>query len=247
MTTRSRIIRDKDIVGVAPMSLIVAPIEPFSWSGTSAHICAIAVSPWVSETRGQILGADRTSWPATFTEPSVSRSAEVERLRDEISKSCGLSRQDIARAMGVDRRSLSGFVSGEIQPTPERIALLRVLADVATWTAERFGKRAREVLTADGEQGCPLDLVAAGLTDLHSAVESAAHAAGVIARAPVTIRHRKHGEPLYLRARDVWSGQADLPTRVGVLRDPEVYEQDLADAAATSDARGRARRRRKSI
>jgi DNA-binding transcriptional regulator YiaG len=247
MTAHTRIIRGKDILDTDPASLIVAPIEPFSWSGTSAHICVIAASPWVSETRTQILGADRTSWPATFNEPSASKSEEVERLRDEISNSCGLSRQDIARAMGVDRRSLSGFVSGEIQPTPERLALLRVLADVATWTAERFGKRAREVLTADGEQGCPLDLVAAGLTDLHGAVEAAAHAAGVIARAPVTIRHRKHGEPLYLRAREVWIGRADLPTRAGVLRDPDVYEQDLAEAAATSDTRGRARRRRKSI
>lgn len=42
------------------------------------------------------------------------------------------------------------------------------------------------------------------------------------------IRHRTHGEPLYLRARDMWSGRVDLPTRSGVVRDPEVYEQDLA-------------------
>lgn len=247
MTTHTRFIHEQDIVDADPGSLIVAPIELSSWLGTSANICVIDVSPWVSETRARILGADRTSWPATFSEPSVSKSEEVERLRDEISKSCGLSRQDIARAMGIDRRSLSGFVSGEIQPTPERLALLRVLADVATWTAERFGKRAREVLTANGEHGCPLDLVAAGLTDLHGAIEAAARSAGVIARASVTIRHRKHGEPLYLRARDVWSGRADLPTRAGVLRDPEVYEQDLAEAAATSEASGRARRRRKSI
>jgi transcriptional regulator with XRE-family HTH domain len=177
----------------------------------------------------------------------VSKADEVEQLRDAIERACGLTRQDIARAIGVDRRSLSGFVSGEIQPTTERLALLRSLADVAAWTAERFGKRAREVLTAEGDSGCPLDLVASGLTDLKDAVESAAQAAGVIARAPVTFRHRKHGKPLYLRAREVWSGRADLPTRSGVVRDPAVYEQDLAAAAVTNEARGHYRRRRKSI
>lgn len=247
MTVQTHFIREADIVDAGPLSLIVAPIEQFSWSGTSAHVGVIAVPAWVSETRARVLGADRTSWPTPFNEPTASKAAEVEQLRDVIAKACGLTRQDIARAIGVDRRSLSGFVSGEIQPTSERLALLRSLADVAAWTAERFGKRAREVLTAEGDRGCPLDLVATGLTDLRDAVESAAQAAGVIARAPVTIRHRKHGEPLYLRAREVWSGRADLPTRTGVVRDPEVYEQDLAEAVVTSDARGRSRRRRKSI
>jgi transcriptional regulator with XRE-family HTH domain len=247
VTTRTHFIRDSDVVDAGPQSFIVAPIEPLSWSGTSAHVSVIAVSGWVSETRARVLGADRTTWPTPFNEPSASKAEEVERLRDVISKACGLTRQDIASGIGVDRRSLSGFVSGEIQPTPERLALLRALADLATWTAERFGKRAREVLTAEGDEGRPLDLVAAGLTDVHGAVESAARAAGVIARAPVTIRHRKHGEPLYLHAREVWSGRAGLPTRAGVVRDPEVYEQDLAEAAVTSDARRRSRRRRKSI
>lgn len=247
MTMQTRFIRDTDVVDTGPPPYIVAPIEPLSWSGTSAHVSVIAVSAWVSETRARLLGAERTTWPTPFREPSASKAEEVERLRDTISKACGLTRQDIARAIGVDRRSLSGFVSGEIQPTPERLASLRVLADVAAWTGERFGKRAREVLTAEGHRGCPLDLVAAGLTDLHGAIESAAQTAGVVARAPVTIRHRKHGEPLYLRAREVWSGRADLPTRSGVMRDPEVYEQDLAEAATTDDVRGRSRRRRKSI
>lgn len=247
MTVQTHYIRDADIVDAGPLSFIVAPIETLSWSGTSSYVSVIAVAAWVSEARARVLGADRTTWPTPFSEPTVSKAGEVEQLRDAIARACGLTRQDIARAIGVDRRSLSGFVSGEIQPTSERLALLRSLADVAAWTAERFGKRAREVLTAEGDRGCPLDLVATGLTDLKDAIESAAQAAGVIARAPVTIRHRKHGEPLYLRARDVWSGRADLPTRSGVVRDPEVYEQDLAEAAVTSEARGRNRRRRKSI
>lgn len=247
MSVQTHFIRDTDVVDTAPLPCIVAPIEPLSWSGTSAHVSVVAVSAWVCETRARLLGGERTTWPTPFSGPSSSKAEEVERLRDTIAKASGLTRQDIARAIGVDRRSLSGFVSGEIRPTPERLASLRVLAEVAALTGERFGKRAREVLTAEGDRGCPLDLVAAGLTDLRGAIESAAHSAGVVARAPVTIRHRKHGEPLYLRAREVWSGRADLPTRSGVLRDPEVYEQDLAEAVATADVRGRTRRRRKSI
>lgn len=246
MTTQTRFFSDDDIIETGPTAYVVAPMDLSNWVGTSSHICVLAVSPWASETSSRVLGADRTSWPSPYIEPATSRSKEVERLRDEVSRICGLSRQDIARAMGIDRRSLSGFVSGEIQPTQERLTALRVLTDAAKWTAERFGKRAREVLTAEGEDGCPLDLVAMGFSELRSAIESAAHTAGVVARAPVNIRHRPHREPLYLRARGVWSDRSDLPTRAGQLREPEVYEQDLAEATATT-AREGTRRRRKSI
>ncbi len=110
MTTQTHFIRDTDLVDATLPTCIVAPIEPLSWSGTSAHVSVIAISAWVSETRARVLGAERTTWPTPFSEPSASRAEEVERLRDTISKTCGLTLQDIARAMCVYRRSPSGFV-----------------------------------------------------------------------------------------------------------------------------------------
>jgi hypothetical protein len=96
----------------------------------------------------------RDDVPGITTMPAVQRVSmllgiadEVRQLRDRIC-SYGLTRQDIAHALRVDRRSLSGWVSGEIRPTPERLLTLNVLAElVADVDAERPG-RARDVLLA---------------------------------------------------------------------------------------------------
>src|SRR5207237_5048237 len=73
--------------------------------------------------------------------------AEVRALRDRITAH-GLSRQDVARAAGVDRRSLSGWAKGDIRPGAERLEVLRTLSALANAIdAERPG-RARELLLA---------------------------------------------------------------------------------------------------
>lgn len=55
---------------------------------------------------------------------------EVRGLRDEIQRSGGLSRSDIAQLVGVDRRSLSGWVSGKTSPSTINLNRLRTLAEV---------------------------------------------------------------------------------------------------------------------
>ena len=58
--------------------------------------------------------------------PSVPH--EVRELRDDISRRTRLTRHQIARALGVDRRSLTSWVSGSSFPASERLDRLRHLA-----------------------------------------------------------------------------------------------------------------------
>ncbi len=59
------------------------------------------------------------------------RAQVVVGLRSQIEQSSGLSRQEIARILGVDRRSLSGWASGETPPSERNLNRLRTLATVA--------------------------------------------------------------------------------------------------------------------
>lgn len=89
--------------------------------------------------------------------------AEVRRLRDEVIFRARLTRQQIARAIGVDRRSLSGFVSGSIRPTPSRVDALRSLAGLVAEIDTAYPGRVRDVLLARDDEGADLlDRVAAG-------------------------------------------------------------------------------------
>ena len=157
---------------------------------------------------------------------------EVGRLRDRIALRSGLTRQEIARAIGVDRRSLSGFVTGEIRPTEERLRALRVLADTADWSAAEFGERAREVLRGPDPDSSPLLLIATGVTDLRRELHEAAERSGVVARTRIATRTRdKSKEPLHIAASERWAQKRNLPTRTGEARAQATYEQadDLAD------------------
>ncbi len=205
--------------------------------GTSIHI-GFAVK-WCVTTDL----ASQTSFPTTRT---VLRTlaTEVERLRDRIASRAGLTRQEIARAIGVDRRSLSGFVKGEIRPTEERMRAMRVLANTVDWSVNEFGEHACEVLRGPDPDSSPLLLIAKGKTDLRRELLTIAECAGFMAQARIVTRFREtNREPLYLKASGAWQGKGCLPTRTGVPRPEADYEQDLSRAVLTAAPPARPRRK----
>lgn len=204
--------------------------------GTSDHI-GFSTSCRVASDTG------KTTWFMSGRTMIQALADEVEQLRDRVGARTGLTRQEIARAIGVDRRSLSGFVTGEIRPTESRMLALRALADNADWTAEHFGQRAREVLRGESPESSPLRLIAEGRTDIRRELQAAAEQAGLGSAGRVTIQSRPSREPLYLKAASAWSTTGHLPSRLGTVRDDAEYEQDLSRAAAPTPAPKRPRRR----
>ena len=188
--------------------------------------------------------AEKTTWVATAHVIARAVSAEVENLRDRVSSLTGLTRQEIAKAIGVDRRSLSGFVTGEIRPTEGRISALRTLAETADWSALQFGEHAREVLRGLNPESSPLKLIAEGRTDIRRELKAAAEQAGLGITTPARMQQRQAKEPLYVNASAEWSGKGRLPTRGGVPRDDAEYEQDLSKAATAVSPEMRPRRRK---
>lgn len=212
-----------------PMSWSVA------WSGTGGIVVANCVF---------ITNPGPTSWSLPFESPAPTPAEEVARLRDRIIDASGLSKQDIARGIGVDRRSLSGFVTGEIRPSELRLRALYVLADSSEWAAGRYGVRARDVLREDTGEGAPLDMIASGRMMVMDEMQRAAEALGLVRRGAVTVRTRvSNREPLYLKAREAWSHRLDKPRAGGQVRDPAIYEQDLSNAVRPGAQSARPRRK----
>ena len=188
--------------------------------------------------------AEATSWVVTRRSVDRTISAVVKQLRDRISAQTRLTRQEIARSIGVDRRSLSGFVSGEIRPTPERLEMLRTLAATADWAASQFGEHAREVLRGESPDTSPLRLIAEGRTDIRHALHAAATRTGLVETTGLRIRQRESREPLHRTAAAVWADQQDTPIGRGLARDRSVYEQDLSKAVPANRMPDRPRRKR---
>lgn len=218
--------------------VVVPPLWGVSWVGTADHI---GLMPGC---RPQALGAI-TAWSEPSSGPSRSAAEEVVALRHRITARSGLTRQDVARALGVDRRSLSGFASGEIRPTEARLSALRALAEITDSLRVQHGARTREILRFELPEGAILDLVVEGRVDL--ATEIAAATAAVIGSRRVTITRRSHRPPLYLAAHERWSGRSDQPLRGGIARDSSTYEQDLSQASASTEPTDTTRPRRKQI
>ena len=185
---------------------------------------------------------ETTSWVITGQAVAKTFSTVVQQLRDHISEQTRLTRQEIARAIGVDRRSLSGFVSGEIRPTPERIVMLQTLATTAEWAASQFGEHAREVLRGDSPDTSPLRLIAEGRTDIRKDLNVVAARTGLVETAGLKMRQRESREPLYITAAVVWATQRGVPIDRGRARDQTVYEQDLSKAMLTKRSPSRPRR-----
>lgn len=220
------------------ITLVSPPFVDPSWRGTSDHVgvvCGVVVK----------LSRLATSWVVPYDAPAASPAEEVARLRDRAIEAAGVTKQDVARAMGVDRRSLSGFVAGEIRPSAQRLHALQVLAESAEKAAARFGVRAREVLAHEEHGQSVLDLIAAGRVSLTGEIAAAAADLGLVHQGVVAVRRRPAGrEPLYLRARELWADRVDKPTAGGTVRDLAMYEQDLSRAAPAPVSSPRPRRKR---
>lgn len=212
----------------------VAPfLGPFNgrsatWVGTTDHF---GLPPTVD-----LFFSSTTSWPIGTESPASFLAEEVARLRDQIIEVSGLTRKEIAAAIGVDRRSLSGFATGEIRPTPSRLESLRLLARVAVYASTRWGERAREVLVTSHEGLTPLERVAAGDRTVFVVLETV----GTVG-SPATIERRSpRSRPLYELVR----AMPTQPSRGRTLRDDHEYSQDLSEAAAFHEDELPARRRR---
>lgn len=163
--------------------------------------------------------------PATADDVEVAE--EIRTLRDDI-RALGVSRHNLARLLGVDRRSISGWVSGEIRPAPERVetlrAVARALADIA---ADRPG-RVLETLRATRDGTSLLDAVASGTAPLDGW-------RGWLSRgsAPVTVKARRHeGEPIWAAAaRAFKEGRLASPVVERTVRPESTYEMSPEEEA----------------
>ena len=156
-------------------------------------------------------------------------SEEVRRFRDEISRRTRLTRQQIARAIGVDRRSLTSWVNGSSIPGPDRLERLRFLAALVREIDALKPGRASEVVLARRRGGDLLDLVADGrFADAQNwqNMESAEPSVRVAPHNPSS-----HKLPLHAAALAAFrSGQLSVPPRAQTIREAGDYEQDLEGA-----------------
>jgi transcriptional regulator with XRE-family HTH domain len=113
---------------------LIAPAPPPPWHVLPIAFgdCALATLDRVGPAANQqLVGLALTR--ANFGElerlGQTSATARIVRgLRDDVRRATGLSRQGIARIIGVDRRSLSGWSNGSVEPTDENLDRLRRLA-----------------------------------------------------------------------------------------------------------------------
>jgi transcriptional regulator with XRE-family HTH domain len=154
---------------------------------------------------------------------------EVQRLRDEIVRRTRLTRQQISRSLGVDRRSLSSWVNGTTVPVPERLERLRYLAATVRDIDALQPGQATEVLLARRRGGDILDLIAQGEFDRARNWQTLEPGQAVV---HVTKRQSEgKKEPLYAAALAAYlDGRLSVPPRARTVREPEEYEQDLHDA-----------------
>lgn len=161
--------------------------------------------------------------------PRTSTAEEVSSARDELVRR-GLTRQQIAGALGVDRRSLSGWVAGEIRPTPERVVALRALVGVVAAIDAAYPGRAGEILTQQRGGSDLLGQLARGRTDVLERWEQ--WASRPAARVTVT-RRRAEGEPVWAAAAEAkLAGRLGRLERARTVRAASQDEMD-SDKAAT--------------
>ena len=193
------------------------------WSGTSSY-CG-STDPEADPFRENYV----TAQPLVVDSVAHFNAAEVARLQSQILELVRLSRAEIALAIGVDRRSLSGFISGEIQPTPQRMNSLRFLADVVTYANRRWVDRTREILTWRFSERTALELVALGDPGVYAFIDNASQGSP-----PYSISQRQTTKaPTHTTVKAPNGGPVP---RVGVRRAEQEYSQDLNDARFYEEA-----------
>lgn len=152
---------------------------------------------------------------------------EVQRLRDEIARRTRLTREQIARAAGVNRRSVSAWVKGDATPSVEKLKRLQILADVVRDIDATEPGRSTEVLLSRSGGLDLLDHIAAGRLTYARAWQSLQEAAP-----SVTVTHRRSTKrPLHQNALDAYlKGELQPFGRATTIRPESDYEQDLSAA-----------------
>jgi DNA-binding transcriptional regulator YiaG len=178
--------------------------------------------------RNDVFGVTTVPLSDPWTTAEKAVADEVRSLRDAIC-AAGISRQGLARLLGVDRRSLSGWASGEIRPARERVDALRVVArTVAEIDADRPGRVAEVMLTARGTTTL-IDAVAAGRTSLDLWRSWLSRGAAAVT---VTARPRA-AEPIWTAAaRAMAEGRLTAPTWERTVRPESTYEMNPHEEAA---------------
>lgn len=153
---------------------------------------------------------------------------EVRSLQDEIRERSGLTRQQIARALDIDRRSLSAWASGETRPTLKRLDALRFLGALVRDLDIRHPGRAQELLLAKHGDDDALSAIQIGRFDLAERLATSAEG-----RPSVSIaRIARDRTPLYSAAAQALAeGRLSTPEPNRTVRDETAYEMDLSDAA----------------
>ncbi len=151
----------------------------------------------------------------------------VQKLRDEIARRTRLTREQIGRALGVDRRSLSAWVKGEATPGTDKLDRLQLLADVVRDIDATESGSATEVLLSRTRGQDLLDHIAAGRFT-HARDWQALRGGSP----SVAIVHRRSTKrPLHQNALDAYlRGELRPLGRAATIRPESDYEQDLAQA-----------------
>jgi len=232
-------------VSVVPFDALLASASPSTSSGLgmrmpiiredieNLHSQAAAMTSAAVTMVAQFWGTYLSTTDTGITHISlpVSSPEEVRRLRDEISRRTRLTRQQIARAIGVDRRSLTSWANGSSAPASERLERLRYLAALVREIDAQKPGRATEVVLARRRGRDLLDLVADGR--FSEAQNWLRMDAGEPSVRVFTRRVEARRPPLYAAALEAYlSGQLHTPPRARTVRETSDYEQDLDQAEA---------------
>jgi transcriptional regulator with XRE-family HTH domain len=204
----------------------------------------VGTSPALGFPRDNVYSAQST----TQTGFSVSSAGmgspadEIRVLQDEIRTRAHLTREQIARSVGVDRRSLSAWASGATLPSPGRVEALRFLARLVRDMDLRQPGRAHELLLAvhPGNRDA-LSAIADARFDVAERMVTLASG-----RQVVSVTATDHSRPTLwsAAASALLAGRLDRPGRSSVVRDSDSYEMDPAEAQLFAEDLEEAPRRR---